>query len=50
MILLNEPWSVTERRLEAERRRAATTRAINLILYCLACVMLGVFLGILICP
>lgn len=48
MILLNDPWSVYERTSSSQRRRLALLRAALCLLYCAACLLAGLTLGIII--
>jgi hypothetical protein len=49
MILLNQPWSVYERQLATHQRRQSRDRAIACAIYCTACILLGLGIGILFC-
>ena len=47
MILLNEPWSVTERALERRRRALAARRVLGFLLYTAAMLAIGLLFGVL---
>ncbi len=47
MILLNEPWSIIERKAEIERRHESARRACILAIYAIGMIALGLGLGVL---